>query len=269
MKSHHILFAVCILSSGPLTAAAGWELYEETNVKGSVRGTIKKGHIIPMRSGSVYEVSEVTLQLVLEPSPKATILREGDKFKLAIDGFDEPLICNQISKPKMGGPASAPAVDPSTPLEEFMSVEQQREMGIHKLTSEEREKLRKYLLQLYSYGLTNRLGEPPAERPSRVRAEPPAERPSRVRAEPAVERQPQVQVADTPSAVESQIDGQFEGWTGETIVKLMNGQIWQQVDYYYRYHYAYMPKVIVYRSAGGHKMKVEGIDKAVGVQRIK
>jgi hypothetical protein len=69
--------------------------------------------------------------------------------------------------------------------------------------------------------------------------------------------------------VESQIDGDFEGWTGETVVKLMNGQIWQQTEYHYEYHYAYMPNVLVYRSGSGYKMKVDGTEEAVGVQRLK
>jgi len=32
-------------------------------------------------------------------------------------------------------------------------------------------------------------------------------------------------------AIESRVDGEFEGWDGETIFPLTNGQIWQQVQY--------------------------------------
>jgi hypothetical protein len=53
------------------------------------------------------------------------------------------------------------------------------------------------------------------------------------------------------SVIESKVDGDFEGWEGETIIKLLNGQIWQQTEYYYHYHYAYMPDVLVYRSGSG------------------
>ena len=70
------------------------------------------------------------------------------------------------------------------------------------------------------------------------------------------------------SVIESQIEDDFEGWEGETVVKLMNGQGWIQTEYYYEYHYAYMPDVLVYHSGGGWKMKVEGIDKAVGVKLL-
>jgi hypothetical protein len=71
-----------------------------------------------------------------------------------------------------------------------------------------------------------------------------------------------------PSVIETQVDGEFSGWEGETIVKLINGQIWQQTEYHYEYHYAYMPKVLVYPSGGGFKMKVEGTSEAIGVQRL-
>jgi hypothetical protein len=66
--------------------------------------------------------------------------------------------------------------------------------------------------------------------------------------------------------IESRIDGEFEGWEGETIVKLMNGQIWLQTEYHY--HYAYMPEVLIYSSGSGYKMKVDGVNRAVGVRRI-
>jgi hypothetical protein len=71
------------------------------------------------------------------------------------------------------------------------------------------------------------------------------------------------------SVIETRIDGDFEGWEGDTIVKLMNGQIWQQTDYHYEYHYSFMPEVFIYRSAGGWKMKVDGLRRAVGVQQLK
>ena len=67
--------------------------------------------------------------------------------------------------------------------------------------------------------------------------------------------------------IESQVDGVFEGWDGKTIVKLINGQVWQQSEYYYHYHYAYRPRAIVYQS-GGYRMQVKGIDKPVRVVRL-
>jgi len=69
--------------------------------------------------------------------------------------------------------------------------------------------------------------------------------------------------------IESKIDGEFEGWEGDTVFKLMNGQIWQQSQYNYTYHYAYMPDVLIYPSNGGYKMKVDGVNTAIFVQRLR
>jgi hypothetical protein len=76
-------------------------------------------------------------------------------------------------------------------------------------------------------------------------------------------------IAAAQSVIESEVDGDFEGFDGDTVVKLMNGQIWQQTEYLYTYHYAYMPDVLIYQSNGGWRMKVEGVDEPVAVERLK
>jgi hypothetical protein len=75
--------------------------------------------------------------------------------------------------------------------------------------------------------------------------------------------------AVTGGVIESKIDGEFEGWDGDNIFKLMNGQIWQQSSYDYTYHYAYMPNVLIYPSNGRYKMKVDGVKKAIYVERLR
>jgi len=75
--------------------------------------------------------------------------------------------------------------------------------------------------------------------------------------------------SSSPSAIESQIDGTFKGWDGDTIFKLTNGQIWQQASYAYTYHYAYRPEVVIYKGGSVYKMKVEGVDHSINVRRIK
>ncbi len=69
--------------------------------------------------------------------------------------------------------------------------------------------------------------------------------------------------------IESRIDGTFNGWSGDTIFKLTNGQIWQQSSYGYRYRYAYRPEVLIYPTSGGYKMKVDGMDDAIFVKRLR
>lgn len=76
---------------------AEWELFEETNLQGSISGTVKKGRIFKTTSGNVYEVAGLTLQLVLELQPAVLVLRQGDVYKLVVEGFDEPLVCNKLN----------------------------------------------------------------------------------------------------------------------------------------------------------------------------
>ncbi|WP_067097986.1 hypothetical protein [Marinomonas atlantica] len=68
---------------------------------------------------------------------------------------------------------------------------------------------------------------------------------------------------------EAQIAGEFNGFEGETIIKLADGQIWQQTDYQLMFGYAYMPKALIYPINGQYKMLVNGVDQGVYVQRLR
>jgi hypothetical protein len=85
----------------------------------------------------------------------------------------------------------------------------------------------------------------------------------------APERPPASTAVATPDVIETQTDGEFNGWDGETIFKLANGQIWQQDSYAYTYHYAYRPKVLIYKSGATYRMKVDGVTDTISVKRIK
>ena len=126
---------------------------------------------------------------------------------------------------------------PELTLDNFLSKDEQKKMGLLKLTKNERDKLHGYLIKIFLMGIE--------------------------------EGKKQGVSIKLPEVIESQIDGTFEGWQGETIVKLMNGQIWQQSEYYYHYRYAFMPDVLIYNSGGVYKMKVEGIEKAISVIQLK
>lgn len=63
--------------------------------------------------------------------------------------------------------------------------------------------------------------------------------------------------------LKSRIDGDFEGFEGDTVYKLMNATVWQQIDGKYKYKYAYSPHVIIYKIGGSLKMSVKGITVSV------
>jgi hypothetical protein len=73
----------------------------------------------------------------------------------------------------------------------------------------------------------------------------------------------------TSMVIESRIDGEFEGWTGETIFPLQNGQYWLQAVYAYFYRYAYAPSVRIVRDAGSrYQLHVDGVSNSVAVERV-
>lgn len=61
----------------------------------------------------------------------------------------------------------------------------------------------------------------------------------------------------------SRIDGEWNGWDGETVVTLLDGSVWEQAEYYYRYQYKYRPAVEV----SNGRMLVDGMPRAVRVRR--
>jgi hypothetical protein len=72
----------------------------------------------------------------------------------------------------------------------------------------------------------------------------------------------------TSNVIEGTIDGNFEGFDGDKIFKLTNGQIWQQDEYKYNYSYKYRPKVTIINENGGYKMHVDGMSEAIRVKLL-
>lgn len=64
--------------------------------------------------------------------------------------------------------------------------------------------------------------------------------------------------------MQSRVEGEWTGWSGDTVVRLANGSVWRQEQYYYRYQYKHRPRVVV----DGRFMHLEGMPKAVRVRRI-
>jgi hypothetical protein len=166
MKILSFLFFL-LVSSTNLKAQNSWTLVEETYVKGSISGTITQGYIFKI-SRDFYVINERTRQRVRTRNPDVKIYQNGSDYKLVIEDFDEPVICQKIK-----------------------------------------------------------------------------------------------------NVIETQISGEFKGWDGETIFKMMNGQIWQQSSYAYMYHYAYSPNVLIYEFKGSWTIKVEDVAETIQVTKLK
>jgi hypothetical protein len=71
------------------------------------------------------------------------------------------------------------------------------------------------------------------------------------------------------AAIKSVIVSKFNGLDHGNIYELQNGQIWKQTEYYIWVWVWVGPTVLIYQDDKVYKMKVENIDHAVVVNRIK
>ena len=81
---------------------------------------------------------------------------------------------------------------------------------------------------------------------------------------------PEPEIIEVPvnNALVSQLNDSWDGWDGDTIIELVNGQIWKQSQYHYEYTYSYRPNVVIYIRNGSAYASVEGSDTHVGVVRV-
>ncbi|MBI1403989.1 MAG: hypothetical protein GC147_12345 [Porphyrobacter sp.] len=61
-----------------------------------------------------------------------------------------------------------------------------------------------------------------------------------------------------------QVEGDWNGWGGETLVELTNGCFYRQDEYLYEYRYSYRPVATL----EGRMLHVEGMSRAVRVREI-
>ena len=66
---------------------------------------------------------------------------------------------------------------------------------------------------------------------------------------------------------ESRIEGDCEGFDGERVFELVNGERWVQAVYKYKYRYKYRPVAKIWRDGGQHYIELEGMDDIIQVRR--
>jgi hypothetical protein len=69
--------------------------------------------------------------------------------------------------------------------------------------------------------------------------------------------------------IQSRYRGEFTGWSGKTIFRLENGQVWQQIESGRMSWKATNPMITINRGfMGSYQLSVEGVNKKVRVKRI-
>lgn len=223
-----------------------WTYVTETNITGSNSGTIQQGFVFNTSDASFYVVNEPTLQLVLTLFPKVQIFRNGSDYKLIIEDFDEPVICKKlinVIQSQIDGEFSGWEGDTIFKLTNGQIWQQSSFDYMYHYS---------YLpdVLIYEFGGSYLMKVAEVSETIEVKL-----------------------LTKTTSissdVIETRIDGDFEGWEGETIFKFQNGQIWQQSSYAYHYHYSYNPKVIVFKTSNGYEMQVDGVASKIKIKRLK
>jgi hypothetical protein len=72
-----------------------------------------------------------------------------------------------------------------------------------------------------------------------------------------------------PKEINSQVAGKFEGWAPNSIIRLINGQVWRVTDVTSRFYDLDSPKVTITRGLlGAFYFNVEGDNRTVQVKRV-
>ncbi|MEQ9463711.1 MAG: hypothetical protein RJQ10_08620 [Haliea sp.] len=126
-------------------------------------------------------------------------------------------------------------------VEKLMSAEQFEAAGLHKLTPAERQALDHWLVSYTA-----------EEAPAMLRSN------------------PEVRAAEESIRIEARIKPPFEGWSGETLFYLDNGQVWRQRLRGRYFHRGEDTAVVIEKNLlGFYKMTVVASGKSIGVTRLK
>lgn len=107
-----IALALGVLPAVPSRAAGQWEVFEETTIRGTISGTIRRGHVFETTSGNIYEVADYAYEYVYEYQPDVIVLRNGSVYRLLISGVDDPLECRRLNGEQSADPALAVPAEP-------------------------------------------------------------------------------------------------------------------------------------------------------------
>lgn len=141
-----------------------------------------------------------------------------------------------------------------TTLEERMTGAEFRDAGLHKLDDSELAALNRWIQERSLTELE------PAAAPG----------PGQPAAEASDQTDTRGFLSGRPDAIETRIDGSFNGWDGPTRFRMTNGQVWETVGSgTFAIGEVENPRVTISpRVISGWQMRVEGYNRRVPVRRI-
>ncbi|MFA6392725.1 MAG: hypothetical protein WCW54_01405 [Candidatus Paceibacterota bacterium] len=68
---------------------------------------------------------------------------------------------------------------------------------------------------------------------------------------------------------EGPIVSNFKGFFQNARFEFQNGNIWEQAEYKYNYHYAFRPHAVIINGVNGYELSVDGMSETVRVKRTR
>ena len=173
------------------------------------------------------------------------------------------------------GPALASESDN---IETVMSAEERLKSGVETLTAEQRQFLNNWLKENYDRRTDNVVTRTAADEQSASTEQPVKLEATPEAIEAEVDRRVAAKLADkgesektkqSNSAFEARLTGDFTGWTGKTIFKLDNGEVWRQRSSANYRHRGSDRRVTFKKNwIGGWEMTVVSSGKTVLVRKV-
>lgn len=174
-------------------------------------------------------------------------------------------------------PQGAQASEPGS-IEDMMSAEERLKSGVDTLTAEQRQFLSDWLRENYARNPAKVVSSP-ATVPDTSPQQPASNEATADTIEDEIDRRVAARLADnrasekkpaSDSSFEARLTGNFTGWSGKTVFRLDDGQVWRQRSAAnYRHRSTDMRVKFKKNWMGGWEMTVVSSGKTVLVSKVK
>ncbi|MGB2261719.1 MAG: hypothetical protein ACPH2M_04090 [Luminiphilus sp.] len=182
-----------------------------------------------------------------------------------------------VTSSMMTFPQGAQASEPGS-IEDMMSAEERLKSGVDTLTAEQRQFLSDWLRENYARNPAKVVSSP-ATVPDTSPQQPASNEATADTIEDEIDRRVAARLADnrasekkpaSDSSFEARLTGNFTGWSGKTVFRLDDGQVWRQRSAAnYRHRSTDMRVKFKKNWMGGWEMTVVSSGKTVLVSKVK